>query len=45
MVYNVNNEVECDYNCNCCDIAASCTDCVTTDSEDQDEKKQPEICK
>ena len=38
MIYNVNNEVECDYNCNCCEIAESCTDRVT-DSEDRNAKQ------
>ena len=36
MIYNVNNEVVCDYNCGNCLIAASCTDRVT-EKEDKEE--------
>lgn len=35
MIYNVYNEVACDYNCDACDVAEDCTDRIKEDSMDK----------
>jgi len=33
MIYNVYNEVVCDYNCENCDVAEDCTDRISKNKE------------
>ena len=38
MIYNVNNEIVCDYDCSNCIVSASCTDRVIEKDKEKNEQ-------